>query len=229
MQHYWYDSISFLVKQSLTDVAQFLPRLFAGLLLLLIGGLIAKIIKRTVVHVLKSAQLSGAIKKTPVDEFLKNADVGQKIEEIVGALVYWIIMLVVLQSVVTVLGLSALSVILEKILNYLPRISASVIVLFFGVLLAGVFETLVKGAVRSVDGKSARVFGKVASYLVVGIAVMAAISELHIAQEFILILFVGFVTALSLGVGLAVGLGGQDLVKQLLSKWYKQLEKDIKE
>lgn len=229
MQYSWYDSISFLVTQSLTDVAQFLPRLAAAILLLIVGGLIARIIKKSAVHILKSVQLSSAIKKTPVDEFLKNADIGQKIEEIAGSVLYWIVMLVVIHSAMTILGLSSLSIILEKVLNYLPRILAAVIVLFFGVLLAGILETLVKGAIRSIDGQSARVLGKVASYLVVGIAILAAISELHIAQEFILILFIGFVTAISLGVGLSVGLGGQDLVRRLLDKWYKQLERDIKE
>jgi flagellar biosynthesis protein FliQ len=229
MQYTWYDSISFLFAQALTDVASFLPRIVAALLILIVGGLIAKIIKRSAVHILKKAQLSGAVSKTPVDEFLKNADVGQKIEDILGSLLYWILMLVVIHSAVAVLGLSALSVILEKVLNYLPKILAAIIVLFFGVLLAGIVETLVKGAVRSVDGQRARSFGKIASYMVVGIAVLAAISELQIAQEFILILFVGFVVSISLGVGLAVGLGGQDLVRKVLNQWYEKIERDTRE
>lgn len=229
MQNSWYGSISFIATQSLIDVAQFLPRVAAAILILIIGAVIARIIKGSAVHVFKGLQLSKAIKNTPIDEFLKNADIGHKIEEIAGSILYWIVMLVVIHSSVSVLGLSSLSEILAKVLNYLPRILAAIIVLFFGVLLAGVVETLVKGAIKSIDGHSGRIFGKVASYLVVGIAVLAAISELRIAKDFILILFVGFVTAISMGVGLSVGLGGQDLVRELLGKWYKQLEKDVKE
>ena len=62
---------------------------------------------------------------------------------------------------------------------------------------------------------------KVSSYLVMTLSVMAAISELGIASEFIMILFIGMVSALALGVGLAVGLGGKDLVSRLLEKWYQ--------
>ena len=190
MQNSWYDSVSFLVSQSLADVAVYLPRILAALLLLIVGTLVAKLIKRSVVVLLGKMQLSKAIEKTPVDEFLKNADLGQRFEDIFGTVLYWLLMLIVIHTVVTVLGLSSLSFILERILSYLPRVLAAVIVLFFGILLAGVVETLVKGAIRSIDGKSGRTLGKVASYMVVIIAVLAAISELHIAQEFILILFI---------------------------------------
>ena len=229
MQNSWYDSVSFLVSQSLADVAVYLPRLLAALLLLIVGTLVAKLIKRSVVVLLGKMQLSKAIEKTPVDEFLKNADLGQRFEDIFGTVLYWLLMLIVIHTVVTVLGLSSLSFILERILSYLPRVLAAVIVLFFGILLAGVVETLVKGAIRSIDGKSGRTLGKVASYMVVIIAVLAAISELHIAQEFILILFIGFVATLTLGVGLAVGLGGQELVRKLLAEWHKQLRREITE
>lgn len=229
MNYSWYDSAQFLVTQSLADIAVYLPRILAALVLLLVGTLVAKLIRRSVVALLNKMQLSRAIEKTPVDEFLKNADLGQRFEDIFGTILYWLMMLVVIHSVVTVLGLASLSLILERVLAYLPRVLAAVIVLFFGVLLAGVVETLVKGAIRSIDGKSGRTLGKIASYAVVTIAVLAAISELHIAQEFILILFIGFVTMLTIGVGLAVGLGGQDLVRQLLNDWYKQMRREIAE
>ncbi len=51
------------------------------------------------------------------------------------------------------------------------------------------------------------------------LAVMVAFSELGIARDFILILFIGMVIAIALGIGLAVGLGGQHLVRQLLESW----------
>ena len=60
------------------------------------------------------------------------------------------------------------------------------------------------------------------------VTVLAAISELGIAQEFILIIFIGFVVMISLGFGLALGLGGKDLVSKILNDWYKKFKKDTK-
>ncbi len=164
-----------------------------------------------------------------VEHFLRNADMSHKLEDLIGALLYWLIMLVVVQTSVAVLGLSSLSDILERILGYIPHVISAILVLFFGVLLAGLVESLVKGSIKSIDGRSARLLGKVSSYLVVTIAIMAAVSELGIASEFIMILFIGFIATVSLGAGLALGLGGKDVVAKMLGKWYSQTMRDITE
>ena len=102
------------------------------------------------------------------------------------------------------------------------------IVLAIGVLLAGMVEGLVKGALASVDLRSARLMGKIASYTTVTIATLAAFSELQIASSFINILFIGFVAMLALGFGLAIGLGAKDLISVVLAEWYKDLKKQLK-
>ena len=95
--------------------------------------------------------------------------------------------------------------------------------------LVGIIEGVVKGSIKSIDGKSSRLLGKISSYMVITITLLAAISELGIASEFIYIMFVGFVTTMTLGFGLALGLGGKGLVENIINDWYKKLEKDIKD
>ena len=112
--------------------------------------------------------------------------------------------------------------ILEKILSFIPNVISAILILFFATLLAGLVESLVKGSIRNIDPKTGRALGKISSYLVITIGILIGISELGIASEFILILFVGFVSAMALGLGLALGLGGQDLVKKLLDSYYKE-------
>ncbi len=89
-----------------------------------------------------------------------------------------------------------------------------------GVLLAGLVESLIKGAVNQIDPKTGRLLSKVASYLVVIVTALAAINELGIAQSLINILFIGIITTLALGIGLAIGLGAKDLVSKMLMDWY---------
>ncbi len=223
------NSSALLVEETTKTIADFLPAILGALFLLVVGGIIAKAARGLVIKLFESLNLSKAVKKTPIEHFLENAELGSKIEVIIGNVAYWLIMLVVVQSAVSVLGLHSLVQLLDRVLGYLPRILAAIFVLFFGVLLAGLVEALIKGALKTIDASSSRLFGKVASYLVVTISVMAAISELGIANEFILILFVGLVTAMSLGFGLALGLGGKDLIQKLLDKWYKNLQKQVTE
>ncbi len=59
-------------------------------------------------------------------------------------------------------------------------------------------------------------------------AILAAISELGIAANFINTLITGTIAMLSLGLGLALGLGSKDLVKEILTEWYSGIKKDLK-
>lgn len=227
MPNEWYDPLSLFTAQTVTEISSYLPRLFAALLILVIGAAVAKALKKLMVKGLEVLMVSKAVKNTPVEHFLQNAEVGTKLEEVLGSVFYWLLMLVVIHTTVAVLGLASLSGVLERVLTYIPNILSAVLVLFFGVLIAGVVESLIKGSIKSIDGKSSRLLGKVASYLVMTISVMAAITELGIAKEFIMILFVGFVTMLSLGTGLALGLGGQDVVRRMLNGWYERTAKEV--
>ncbi len=223
------DSFVLIIAQSTEAFAAYLPRILASLVVLLIGTAIAKVIRRLIIRLFESIRLSQVVKNTPIEHFLNNAEVSSKVEDVVGAIFYWLMMLVVLQSSVSILGLTSLSVILERVLSYVPHIISAVIILVIGVLLAGLAEGLVKGTIKTIDGKSARLLGKLTSYSIMVLTTMIAISELGIAKEYILIMFIGFVTLLVLGLGLALGLGGQHIVRSVLEVWYKKVRQDIKE
>lgn len=221
------DSFTVTFANMFSQVGMFLPKFVAAILVLVLGTAIAKWLKSLTVKLLELLRISKGLQDTPIEAFLKHAEVG-KIEEVVGTVVYWLSMLVVLQTSVSLLGLQAISSVLEKLLGYTPNVVSAVLVLFFGVLLAGFVESLVKGTIQSVSGKSARLFGKVSSYMIMVISIMAAIAELRIAQQFISTLFMGFVFTLALALGLAFGLGSKNAVSEMMDEWYRNTKKDLK-
>ena len=222
-----YETLVFLSDQVLTDIVIFLPKLLVAFLVLVIGAALARTFKKVSVKVMESLRVSKAFNKTPVEHFLSDAELGNKVEEVIGTVLYWLVMLVVIHTTVSILGLTSLTVLIGRILAYMPSLLSAVIILFFGLLIAGIIESLVKGAIKSVDGRSSRLLGKVSSYAVMIVTILAAISELGIASEFIFILFVGFVVALSLAFGLALGLGGKDVVSMALTEWYKKTKSEV--
>ncbi len=220
MQETWIDSILLAISQAFTNAAVYFPRLLAAVLILFFGTWAARIFRRMIRKVFVSFAGSDTVKKTPAEHFFDDAELGHKLEDVLGSVVYWLMMLVVLYVAVSVLGIASLSMLLEKIINYIPHILAAILILVVGVLFAGIAEGLVKNAFRAIDTGTARALGKLTGYVVVIISALAAVSELGIAREFILILFVGLIFMLSLGFGLAIGLGGQDLVRDVLKHWY---------
>ncbi len=211
--------------QTLQELSFFLPKLLAAGLVVIVGVIIARIIRNIVIRVFTSFKVSKMVANTPVEVFLKSTDTTGKIEHLIGNFFYWMCMLVVLHTAVVILGLGPVSMVFAMVLAYIPHLFSAFFILLIGIILAGLAESVVKGAIHTTDRRFSRLAGKAIGYGVIVISILAAISELGIASEFIMVLFVGFVAAAALATGLALGLGGQTVVKKMLDDWYHQSQK----
>jgi len=223
----WQDAIIVAGSSVLSRLAIFIPNLLGAVLILIIGWLAGAWLKFLVSKILGAVKLNALITGTAVDSFLKKAEIRGKIEDILGSTVRWLTIFIFFIAAVNILGLSTVSQVLNNILAYMPKVFSAAIVLLAGVLLAGLVESLVKGAVGSVAVSFSRFLGKLASWIVMIFATLAAISELGIAANFINTLITGTIAMLSLGLGLALGLGSKDIVKEILTEWYGEVRKDL--
>ncbi len=224
----WQSALYTVWIGTLSSTLKFLPQLLGAIVVALLGVLFGTWVKTLTVKSLQALRFENLIKHTKFKAFLVKAEVTGKVEEVVGTGLKWLIVLTFFIAATNILGLGTVSNVLGGVLGYVPNILSAVIVMAIGVLLAGIIEGVVKGALASVDLQTSRLMGKIASYTVVTITTLAAFAELKIASSFINILFIGFVTMLALGFGLAIGLGAKDLVGQVLSDWYKDLKKELK-
>lgn len=215
-------------QEILMGILNFIPVLFSALLVFLLGILVARWTKLGFVKLLNISRLADVISTLAVKKFLKNASIAKKIDDVLGEIVRYIVLLIFFVTSVNLLGLSTVTQVLNGVLAYLPNIFAAILILVSGVILAGFLEKVVKGSLGSVDLKSSRLMGKFTSYLIMVVTVLAAISQLGIAQPFVGTLFIGFVSMLSLALGLGFGLGSKDLVKQILEDWHKNFTKETK-
>lgn len=209
------------LSQVFTDILRFLPSLLSALIVVLIGSIIANWLKSVTVRLLKTLPSRELFKKL-------NFELKFPFEEFAGRLVKWLVLLLFIVAATNLLGLTAVSQAITQLLGYLPNIISALVVLFIGILLSGLVESLVKGSLSGYSISTARLMAKIASYTILVFSILAAISELQIAANFIYIFFIGFITTLSLALGLAFGLGSKDLVNQILSDWYKDFKKKSK-
>jgi len=224
----WQNAFLTVSNNILTSVIAFLPNLLAALVVFVVGLILASWFKAVVVKLFSLAQLSIIVKKSGFHQFLEKAEVKLKIEEILGRIVKWLVVLIFSVTAINILGLTTVSEVLSGLLAYVPRIISAILILTVGVLLAGLVESLIKGALGQIDVKTSRLFGKISSWLVIIFTTLAAINELGIAQSLINTLFIGFVAMLALGIGLAIGLGAKDLVSEILQEWYQNFKKEVR-
>lgn len=206
-----------------------IPNLLGGLLVFIAGIFLGKLASTGLIKALQAISFEKMISDTKFREFMKKAELTEKLEVMLGTFLNWLILLVFFIAATNIWGLTTVSTLLLGIIGYLPSVISAIIVLSLGVLLAGLVEGMVKASLASIDLRVSRLMGKIASYLVVTIAILAAFSELRIAKDFINTLFIGFVAMLSLGFGLAIGLGAKDLISRILNSWYTDLTKQNKD
>lgn len=219
------NSLNYAFNQILVGIIGFIPSFLGATVLFLLGLILAGWLKSLVIKLLNLAKLGGHFKNVGLNEFLKNAQITQKIEIIIGEIVHWLVVILFFVASINVLGLNSVSVFLNNIISGIPTVIAAVIILVVGVVIAGFLEKMVKGSLGSQDPALSRLIGKIVSYATLTLFILAAISQLGIARFFIETTFTGFIAALALGLGISLGLGSKDLVKTLLEGWYKNIKR----
>ena len=221
----WQQALFLAGSNILSSFVNFLPDLLGALIIFFVGLVLAKWVKALVVKVLGLVSLDKLVRSTGLNQFLTKAEIKVKVEAFLGEIARWLIIAVFSIAAINVIGLTTVSAVLTSLLVYIPNIISAVLILTVGVMLAGLVENLVKGTLGQVEVKTSRLLSKIASYLVVIVAILAAVNELGIAQSLINTLFTGLVATLTLGIGLALGLGGKDVISKVLLDWYTQFKK----
>ena len=158
-----------------------------------------------------------------VESFLNRGGINLNSGKFLGGLVRWFFILVFLIGALDVLHLSQVTLFLKDILNYLPRVIVAVLILIAAGLVADAMRKLVLSSAMSANISSAPFLATVTKWTIWIFAILVALSQLGIAAGFIQTIFTGLVVALSLGLGLAFGLGGQEAASRTIEKIGKEI------
>ena len=209
------------LNNTLVSIAQFVPRFLTGLIILLIGLIIASFVKQLLVQLFKFIRLEQLLKRYGVPE-TKGTE-GVSWTGFLAELARWFVIVLFLVPTADIWGLGQFVVILNNLLTYLPNVLVSVLLLLVGFVVGKLVHDLLLASVQGVSGESARTIAVVGQYSVVVFAVLIALNQLGIASDLIRILIAGVVASVALAAGLAFGLGGRDAAKEILAKLLKRL------
>jgi small-conductance mechanosensitive channel len=217
-----------VLTQSFQDVSygviQFIPRLVAALIILIIGWLIAEGIARLVAQVVSSLRVDEALRSAGVDKVLHRAGWKMNAGAFLGVLVKWFIIIIFLVAALDALQLTAVTLFLSTVvLTYLPHVIVAVLILLAAAVIAEAAQRVVAGSAAVANIKTANFLGTLTRWAIWVFAILAALDQLGVTP-FIQTLFTGVVVALSLAFGLAFGLGGQ----QAASEYIKQMRDELK-
>ena len=167
------------LNEMLTVVFAYIPKLFAALLIAIVAIVLAMVLKRVVLTVLRSANIDEDIgSKAGLER--KEMPLSQTIAEIV----FYLVLLLFLPMVLNALSLGGLleplQVMMAKMLGFLPNLLAAAAILLVGWFLARIVQKILTGLLLAVG--SERLSEKVGLSRVLGERGLAGLIGLTVAS-----------------------------------------------
>ena len=203
------------------EISVALPRIIGAILLLTFGWMIAKVIRKATIRVLRLVKIDVLAEKSGIEDFLLRGGVKYTTVTILANLIYWSIMFTVTLAVLNSLGLQAAAELFNKIILYIPNVFVAVLVLIFGTLFAKLFKGIAYTYLTNVGIAGAEIVSVIAQYAILIFVISVALEQLAIGGQILVSAFQLAFGALCLALALAFGLGGRDWAAQILEKLRK--------
>lgn len=213
------------VKAMLIKVWSYVPSLAGAIVILVVGWLIAKLVEAVIVRVLKALRIDQASDKAGIKGVLAQGDIKISVSELFGAIIYWLIILVVLATALNALNLTIAANLLSRLAEYVPNILAALFVLVAGSFLASFVSAIVRTATSNAGIGTARMLGKLVQTVIVVFAVLVAIEQLNIATAIIGLGINIILMSIGIGIALAFGLGCKEMAGKAMQDFISGLKK----
>jgi hypothetical protein len=209
-----------------------LPNLLAGTIIMIIGFLIAKIVREILVNLLVGFGIDRGAEKVGIDKTLGKL----KVSGMIGTIVYVLVLIPVLIAALDALNIPAVSTpgrgMLAIVLDKLPSIFAASIIIILAIVIGKIIQTLLAqilvglgfdrllerlGAKKASQKTPSQLAGIIAFIYIIFLAIMEAAEVLNfqmlsqLGSQFIAFAFKVILAVIILGVGILIG----DWVKRL--------------
>lgn len=208
-----------------TRIGAFIPKLIGVLIILIIGWLIAKIIEELLVRSLKLIRLDTLSEKSGTSNFLAKGGIKYTLSELIGALVYWIVLLIVIITALNALQWTVAAELLNTVVGYIPNIIVAIFILVLGMFVSTLLGTVIRTAASNAGITQAKLLGQITQAVVIIFAAVIALQQLKIQTTILLSVINIVVAAIGLALGLAFGLGCKDIAGKAVADFLDRLKK----
>ncbi len=213
------------VKAMLIKIWSYIPTIVGAIIILVIGWIIAKFVEAIVVRALKASRLDVVSDKAGIANMLAQGEVKFTLSELVGVMVYWIVMLSVLAAALNALNLTVAGDLLSRLVAYIPNIIIAIFVLVLGSFLATFVAGVVRTAVGNAGMGNAKLLAKITHTVLIVFAGIIAIEQLNIATAFVAFAVNIILASIGLALAISFGLGCKDIAAKAMSDLLNKVKK----
>jgi hypothetical protein len=216
----WQNFISELARtmnEIVGSLGRFLPRFLEMLAIVVVGWIIAFLLKVILRSLLRITRFDKLSEHTGATQLLRGAAL-PSLTELVVRFVFWVAWFGFILLGISVLGVVGIEQHVASFFGFLPRLFAALFILFFGTLAASFFSRAALLSAVNADLPSPRLISWAVRTMIILFVVSMAFEELGVGSRTVIVAFALVLGALMLGLALAFGLGGKDLARKYLER-----------
>jgi hypothetical protein len=204
------------------DLVAILPQVIMGIVLIVVGWLVAKIVRWVVTKFLRLVALDKGLEKIKIREYMEKINLKMAPSRILAQLAYYSVMLIFFVGAAEVFGWKVVSEKIADIIAYIPRLIAGMVILAVGLYIAGWVRTGIRTAGKSFGIPSARILSNVAFFVLVIIITLTSLEQIGVNIDLIKANIFILIGGIVLAFGIGYGLGSKDMVANLLAAFYSR-------
>ena len=205
------------VLDALHSVAEFLPNLLSACLILFLGLLLAYLGSKLAAKALQTLQADRFAEKHGLTRTLNDLGFTGSLSRVLSAFVYWIILLLAILPAVEALRLTYFTMMVAKLLSYLPALIAALVIFLVGLSVARLLSNALARSARNANLEYANALGMISRYFLSLITIVITLAQLGVQTAILTVILAVVLTSAGLATALALGFGSRAVVANILA------------
>lgn len=210
----WGAALSAAFAQFAERAGHFLPSILGAILLLLIGWVVARILRTVAIRTafIVDRMMSRFIATASAER----AKLSQSSAKILGSIVFWLVLLFFITAATQMLGLNAFTAWLAGVVNYVPTLFAGALIIAAGFLLSRLARELVVATSAIARPRQRELLGRTVQAIILVTALLVGADQVGIKVTFLMIIAAAAGGTIGASVALALSLGARNYVANLI-------------
>ena len=200
------------------ELGGFLPNILKALLLLLIGWLVALLLRTVTARLLTRLHL--LVQQHTSERIRKGTGMQWLASDIIARIVFWIVFLIFLAAATEALELQVVTGVLSRLIQYLPTVLAAVLIFLAGVILSNLARTGIQSVTTSAGIAHGELLGQFARFIILLITGVIVLDQVGVDSTLLIVISGIIVGAMIGGAALAFGLGARTAVSNIIASHY---------
>lgn len=215
-----------LLRDPLSSVAEkvigYLPSLFAGIVLILIGWLLGWIAKRIVFQLCVLLRIERLLGTFRWGADFSKADVRHALFDSIGSAAFFLVFLIFLNAAFATMDLTVLSNLIERSVSIVPKLIVALIIAGIGWMIARWVGLTVRKTLAKEDVPRATLIARFSSAVLILFFSAMALVELDIAREIVITGFTVIIITLGALSVVLTAIGGRPMVRKVLKSFEEE-------